>query len=50
VTVDGVARDDAAIPLVDDHQEHAVEVRVSNGVAGAMLGHNRQVAKAQDLT
>ncbi len=27
VTVDGVARDDAAIPLVDDHQEHAVEVR-----------------------
>ncbi|MDZ7622819.1 MAG: glucoamylase family protein [Candidatus Competibacteraceae bacterium] len=29
VTVDGVARDDAAIPLVDDRREHAVEVRVS---------------------
>jgi cellobiose phosphorylase len=27
VTVDGVARDDAAIPLVDDRREHAVEVR-----------------------
>ena len=29
VTVDGVARDDAAIPLVDDRQVHTVEVRVS---------------------
>jgi cellobiose phosphorylase len=28
VTVDGVERDDQAIPLVDDRQEHAVEVRV----------------------
>jgi len=50
VTVDGVARDDAAIPLVDDRREHTVEVRLSNGVASAMLGHNQQVAKAQDLT
>lgn len=28
VTVDGVERDDLAIPLVDDHQEHSVEVRI----------------------
>jgi cyclic beta-1,2-glucan synthetase len=28
VTVDGIERDDAKIPLVDDHQEHAVEVRL----------------------
>ncbi|HJU04263.1 MAG TPA: glycosyl hydrolase family 65 protein, partial [Nitrospiraceae bacterium] len=28
VTVDGAARHDNAIPLVDDHQEHSVEVRV----------------------
>jgi hypothetical protein len=28
VTVDGVAQPDAAIPLVDDHLEHAVEVLV----------------------
>ncbi|HEY5999304.1 MAG TPA: glycosyl hydrolase family 65 protein, partial [bacterium] len=28
VTVDGVAQPDAAIPLVDDRREHAVEVRV----------------------
>ncbi|NMG74014.1 GH36-type glycosyl hydrolase domain-containing protein [Aromatoleum diolicum] len=28
VTVDGVERPDKAIPLVDDHQEHMVEVRV----------------------
>jgi cyclic beta-1,2-glucan synthetase len=27
VTVDGVPQDDPAIPLVDDHQEHTVEVR-----------------------
>jgi cyclic beta-1,2-glucan synthetase len=29
VTVDGVERQDRAIPLVDDHQEHAVEVRLA---------------------
>ena len=29
VTVDGVEQDGEAIPLVDDHQEHTVEVRVS---------------------
>jgi cellobiose phosphorylase len=29
VTLDGVERDDATIPLVDDHREHAVEVRIS---------------------
>lgn len=28
ITVDGVERDDQAIPLVDDHQEHTVEVRI----------------------
>ena len=28
VTVDGVERDDQAIPLVDDLQEHSVEVRI----------------------
>ena len=28
VTVDGVARDDATIPLVDDRRDHAVEVRI----------------------
>jgi cyclic beta-1,2-glucan synthetase len=27
VTVDGIERDDKAIPLVDDRQEHSVEVR-----------------------
>ncbi len=31
VTVDGVECDDAMIPLVDDHQEHAVEVRLFSG-------------------
>lgn len=31
VTVDGVARDDATIPLVDDRRDHAVEVRLSGG-------------------
>jgi len=29
VSVDGVERDDQDIPLVDDHQEHSVEVRIS---------------------
>jgi len=28
VTVDGLERDDKAIPLVDDRQEHSVEVRI----------------------
>ena len=28
VTVDGVLQQDTTIPLVDDHQEHAVEVRI----------------------
>jgi hypothetical protein len=28
VTVDGVERHDKAIPLVDDGQEHLVEVRI----------------------
>jgi hypothetical protein len=28
VTVDGVPQRDETIPLVDDHQEHAVEVRI----------------------
>ncbi len=31
VTVDGVECDDAMIPLVDDHQEHTVEVRLFSG-------------------
>jgi cellobiose phosphorylase len=29
VTVDGVEQYDKAIPLVDDHQEHSVEVRIN---------------------
>ena len=29
VTVDGIERDDNAIPLVDDRQEHSVEVRIN---------------------
>jgi cyclic beta-1,2-glucan synthetase len=28
VTVDGMERDDHSIPLVDDRQEHTVEVRI----------------------
>ena len=28
VTVDGVEQPDKTIPLVDDHEEHSVEVRV----------------------
>ena len=28
VTIDGILRDDEAIPLIDDHQEHTVEVTV----------------------
>ena len=31
VTVDGVERHDRAIPLVDDHREHMVEVNVQSG-------------------
>jgi cellobiose phosphorylase len=31
VTVDGVEQLDMVIPLVDDHQEHSVEVRVQAG-------------------
>jgi hypothetical protein len=30
VTVDGVEQHDKAIPLVDDRQEHSVEVRISS--------------------
>jgi cellobiose phosphorylase len=33
VTVDGVAQHDAAIALVDDRQEHAVEVRIHEASA-----------------
>ncbi len=29
VTVDGVEQADGAVPLVDDHQEHSVEVRIT---------------------
>jgi len=28
VTVDGIERDDQAIPLVDDRQEHSAEVKI----------------------
>jgi cellobiose phosphorylase len=31
VTVDGVERPDKAIPLVDDRQEHSVEVKIQAG-------------------
>jgi len=30
-TVDGVLRNDRAIPLIDDRQEHLVEVRIQRG-------------------
>ena len=29
VTIDGVEQPDNAIPLLDDHQEHSVEVRIA---------------------
>jgi len=35
MTLDGVSRDDAALPLVDDRQEHWVEVSVQAKPAGA---------------
>jgi cellobiose phosphorylase len=28
VTVDGIQRSGSAIPLIDDHEEHSVEVRI----------------------
>ena len=30
VTVDGIEQHDQAIPLIDDRQEHAVEVRIGS--------------------
>lgn len=50
VTVDGIERSDLAIPLVDDRQEHAVEVKITGGcgqIASTLRGpsgsgtHNR---------
>jgi cyclic beta-1,2-glucan synthetase len=35
VTVDGVQRNDKAIPLIDDHQEHAVEVEIHAPISSA---------------
>ena len=35
VTVDGVEQHDKAVPLVDDHREHSVEVRIN--AAGSTL-------------
>ncbi len=35
VTVDGVEQHDKAVPLVDDHREHSVEVRINS--AGSTL-------------
>ena len=35
VTVDGVEQDDKTVPLVDDHREHSVEVRIN--AAGSTL-------------
>jgi cellobiose phosphorylase len=34
VTVDGIAQTDLAIPLIDDRQQHAVEVRLGSGWRG----------------
>jgi hypothetical protein len=45
VTEDGVARDDEAIPLVDDHRDHMVEVRIL--VAQTSGDKNKQL-QAQD--
>ena len=33
VTVDGIERDDRIVPLIDDHREHAVEVRINAPVS-----------------
>jgi cyclic beta-1,2-glucan synthetase len=40
VTVDGIERDDKAIPLVDDRQEHWVEVRTLVTLSHDSLQHN----------
>jgi cellobiose phosphorylase len=45
VTVDGVERDDEAIPLVDDRRDHMVEVRIL--VAQTSRDKNKQL-HAQD--
>jgi len=29
MVVDGVAQDDHAIPLVDDHQQHVIEIELA---------------------
>jgi hypothetical protein len=31
--VDGIGRDDRVVPLIDDHQEHAVEVRINGPIS-----------------
>ncbi|MFZ1829729.1 MAG: glucoamylase family protein [Candidatus Competibacteraceae bacterium] len=48
VTVDGVDQPEAVIPLVDDHREHVVEVRILNGALSAMLDQNQAILKVQN--
>ncbi len=37
VTVDGVEQPDKAVPLVDDHREHSVEVIINTATAASAL-------------
>jgi len=48
VTVDGVEQLTPAIPLMDDHREHVVEVRISNGAVSAMLDHIQSISRVQN--
>ena len=38
VTVDGSVREDRLIPLIDDHQEHTVEVKINGSVSNGQYG------------
>ena len=46
VTVDGIQQHDKAIPLVDDHQEHWVEVRM-DVTGGALHSPEGDCSKTQ---
>jgi cellobiose phosphorylase len=38
MTIDGVQRNDSGIPLIDDRQEHTVEVRIPMRAANNLIG------------
>ncbi|MBV5273575.1 MAG: cyclic beta 1-2 glucan synthetase, partial [Lamprocystis purpurea] len=40
VTIDGILRGDLSIPLIDDHQDHVVEVRLGAAGVGAVSDHS----------